>query len=237
MKDRRQGLYSFYSRDGIYNFVEAITAPSKVEKFQQLAEPEAVKYAIGAMQAVDAEYTKKSYEEGNRVRDRLGEGLSTAGIPALFDYQGSVPLDVHVRGNSDIDLLVLHDGFVTVEAAVQAAYSYSDRPGKTLSEELADLRKECVAILAPLLGRQDRLDTEQSDYADRRLAPACGRRHPFPLARHNRLEEDRRQAVPRHLRLRQQSGSAHEEPALHAHRSYRGQVHQCARGAFASASV
>ena len=144
MKDRRQGLYT---RDGVYDFVEAIKAQTKVEKFQQLVEPEAVKYAIGAMQAVDAEYTKKSYEEGNRVRDRLAEGLSTAGIPVAFDYQGSVPLDVHVRGNSDIDLLILHDGFVTVEAAAKAAYSYNDLPGKTPSEELADLRKECIAIL------------------------------------------------------------------------------------------
>jgi hypothetical protein len=144
LKDRRQGLYS---RDGVYNFVEAITATSKLEKFLQLAEPEAVKYAIGAMQAVDPEYTQKSYAEGNRVRDRLAEGLSTAGIPAVFDYQGSVPLDVHVRGNSDIDLLVLHDGFVTVEAAAQAAYLYLDAPGKAPAEELADLRKECIAIL------------------------------------------------------------------------------------------
>ena len=144
LKDRRQGLYS---RDGVFDFVEAIKATAKVEKFQQLAEPEAVKYAIGAMQAVDSEYTLKSYAEGNRVRDRLAEGLSTAGIPAVFDYQGSVPLDVHVRGNSDIDLLVLHDGFVTVEAAAQAAYAYVDAPGKTPAEELADLRQECIAIL------------------------------------------------------------------------------------------
>lgn len=144
LRDRRQGLYT---RDGVYDFVEALTATTKVEKFQQLAEPEAVKYAIGAMQAVDAEYTRKSYDEGNRVRDRLAEGLVAAGIPAAFDYQGSVPLDVHVRGNSDIDLLVLHDRFVTVEAAAQAAYSYVDVPGKTPTEELADLRKECIAIL------------------------------------------------------------------------------------------
>jgi hypothetical protein len=142
LRDRRQGLYS---RDGVYDFIEALTA--KVEKFQQLAEPEAVKYAIGAMQAVDSEYTQKSYAEGNRVRDRLAEGLVAAGIPAAFDYQGSVPLDVHVRGNSDIDLLVLHDGFVTAEAAAKAAYSYHDLAGKTPAEELADLRKECIAIL------------------------------------------------------------------------------------------
>lgn len=144
LKDRRQGLYS---REGVYNFAEALSATTKIEKFQQLAEPEAVKYAIGAMQAVDAEYTRKSYAEGNRVRDRLAEGLSAASIPAMFDYQGSVPLDVHVRGNSDIDLLVLHDGFVTVDAAARAAYSYYDIPNMTPAQWLADLRKECIAIL------------------------------------------------------------------------------------------
>jgi hypothetical protein len=84
LKDRRQGLYRC---DGVFDVVEAIKATAKVEKFQQLAGPEAVKYAIGAMQAVDSEYTLKSYAEGNRVRDRLAEGLSTAGIPAVFDYQ------------------------------------------------------------------------------------------------------------------------------------------------------
>jgi hypothetical protein len=65
LKDRRQGLYS---RDGAYNFAEALNGTAKLEKFQQLAEPEAVKYAIGAMQAVDADYTLKSYAEGNLNR-------------------------------------------------------------------------------------------------------------------------------------------------------------------------
>ena len=144
LKDRRQGLYS---RDGVYNFTEALSAATKLEKFQRLTEPEAVKYAIGVMQPVDAEYTQKSYDEGNRVRDRLIEGLTAAYIPAAFDYQGSVPLDVHVRGNSDIDLLVLHAGFVTVDTAVDAAYTYSSYAGKSATQELADLRKECADIL------------------------------------------------------------------------------------------
>lgn len=117
----------------------------RVEKFTRLAEPEAVKYVIGAMQAVDAEYTQNSFAEGNRVRDRLAEGLETAGIPASFEYQGSVPLDVHVRGNSDIDLLVLHAGFVTVDAAAQAAYTYYDAPGKSPAEELAGPRSQVLA--------------------------------------------------------------------------------------------
>lgn len=144
LRDRRQGLYT---RDGIYNFTEAVTTSRKLEKFASINEPESVKYALGAMQRVDDEYTQNTYAEGNRVRDRLAEGLSAASIPVTFEYQGSVPLDVHVRGNSDIDLLVLHDGFITVAPEVNQQYSYNDYKGKSPADELRDLRKESINIL------------------------------------------------------------------------------------------
>jgi len=38
-----------------------------------------------------------------------------AGISATFEYQDSVPLNIHIRFASDIDLLVLHAAFVTVD--------------------------------------------------------------------------------------------------------------------------
>lgn len=144
LRDRRQGLYT---RDGIYNFAEALTTTRKMEKYASISEPESVKYALGAMQRVDDEYTQNTYAEGNRVRDRLAEGLLTANIPATFEYQGSVPLDVHVRGNSDIDLLVLHDGFVTVTQEVNQQFSYNDYKGKSPTDELRELRKESINIL------------------------------------------------------------------------------------------
>ncbi len=144
LKNRRQG---FYSKDGTFNFAEALLQGRKTEKFEKLTQPQAVKYAIGAMQAVDEEYTRNSYAEGNRVRDRLAEGLTTLEIPAAFEYQGSVPLDVHVRGNSDVDLLVLHDGFVTAEVAVWGAYNYAAHGGRTPTEELMLLRQASAATL------------------------------------------------------------------------------------------
>lgn len=144
LRDRRQGLYT---RDGIFNFAEAVATTRKMEKYASISEPESVKYALGAMQRVDDEYTKNTYAEGNRVRDRLAEGLASANVPATFEYQGSVPLDVHVRGNSDIDLLVLHDGFVTVEPAVNLHYPYGTYRGKTATEELRDLRNTSIEIL------------------------------------------------------------------------------------------
>lgn len=146
LHDRRQGLYS---RDGTYNFAKALSSQRKIEKFESVPEPESVKYALGSMQPVDDDYTRNTYAEGNRVRDRLSEGLSspTVNIPVTFEYQGSVPLDVHVRGNSDIDLLVLHDGFVTVDQAARQHHAYSDYKGKTAIEELYSLRKEAISIL------------------------------------------------------------------------------------------
>ncbi len=144
LRDRRQGLYT---KDGFFNFSEALSSSRKLEKFASINEPESVKYALGSMQRVDDEYTQNTYAEGNRVKDRLAEGLLQANIPVSFEYQGSVPLDVHVRGNSDIDLLVLHDGFVTVDPVVKHQYSYSDYRGKSATAELQDLRKESIDIL------------------------------------------------------------------------------------------
>ncbi|PPC88024.1 MAG: hypothetical protein CTY39_01445 [Hyphomicrobium sp.] len=146
LRDRRQGLYT---KDGRFALDEALGALRKQEKFTSIAQPESVKYAIGAMQRVDDEYTQNSYAEGNRVRDRLAEGLTAANLPATYEYQGSVPLDVHVRGNSDIDLLVLHAGFVTAELEVWQQYGYvkAGSGGKSVTDELAELRKESINVL------------------------------------------------------------------------------------------
>ncbi|MBK8752959.1 MAG: hypothetical protein IPL99_15595 [Candidatus Competibacteraceae bacterium] len=146
LHDRRQG---FYSSDGIYNFAKALSSQQRTEKFESITESESVKYALGSMQPVDDDYTKNTYTEGNRVRDRLLEGLSspTVNIPVTFEYQGSVPLDVHVRGNSDIDLLVLHNGFVTADQMARQHHTYSDYKGKPATDELYNLRKESINIL------------------------------------------------------------------------------------------
>lgn len=59
-------------------------------------------FILEAMCEVDASYTNKTKEAGNRVREIL-EGA----VNCDFRYQGSVMTGTHIKGASDIDLLCL----------------------------------------------------------------------------------------------------------------------------------
>ena len=69
------------------------------------------RYALGAMQEVDADYTRISLETAERVGRQLDRALEKAGNPVKFGLQGSVPLNIHIRGVSDVDLLTLDADF------------------------------------------------------------------------------------------------------------------------------
>lgn len=77
------------------------------EAYEKRATSKATKYALGAMQEVDPRSTQISYEEAEKVERNLKEGLSSEGLYPAFRLQGSVPLNVHIRGVSDVDLLVI----------------------------------------------------------------------------------------------------------------------------------
>lgn len=144
MRNRRRGLDSVASLSKSLSFAQ--DAAALREAYEDRATTEAVKYALGAMQELEAKYTKISIEEGGRVRDQLNAGLTAVGIPATFDYQGSVPLNIHIRFASDIDLLVLHGAFVTVDWAGTRASTYGTYSGSVLGDMLA-LRRHCESIL------------------------------------------------------------------------------------------
>ena len=61
------------------------------------------KYIRMAMMAVDDEYTAKAKQAGEAAKDHLKRELTDV----EFRYQGSVMTDTHIKGASDIDLLVL----------------------------------------------------------------------------------------------------------------------------------
>lgn len=144
MRNRRRGLDSVASLSKSLSF--SLDAAALREAYEDRATTEAVKYALGAMQELEAKYTKISIEEGSRVRDQLNAGLTAVGIPATFDWQGSVPLNIHIRFASDIDLLVLHGAFVTIDWAGTRASSYGTYSGSVLNDMLA-LRRHCESIL------------------------------------------------------------------------------------------
>lgn len=141
LENRRRGTRKSVVLDGLVVANESALPPLE-EKFTKIQYPESVKYAIGSMQAVEQEYTENSYAEGDRVANQLKAGVS---MPVEFDYQGSVPLNVHIKGNSDIDLLVLCTAFVTTDS--QITHLYQKYQGKPAIDELKELRGQCVNIL------------------------------------------------------------------------------------------
>ncbi len=65
------------------------------------------------MNGVEQSYTERSKEAGERVKNHLKETLNDV----VYRYQGSVMTNTHIKGNSDIDLLVITDKFYTFDRA------------------------------------------------------------------------------------------------------------------------
>jgi len=107
------------------------------------SEDSAVQYAIGAMQPIDSDYTKKSIEERSRVEKQLSDGYVTAGLGVDFDYQGSVTNNTHIRAHSDLDLLAVERRFYVLQPPNVPAYPYK---GDAVAD-LREIRKNAASIL------------------------------------------------------------------------------------------
>ena len=66
-----------------------------------------VKYVKRAMCAVGEDYTKRTIEAGEAAKQHLKDSIRNIS----FEYQGSVMTNTHIRGASDIDLLVMCEKF------------------------------------------------------------------------------------------------------------------------------
>jgi hypothetical protein len=112
------------------------------ESYEQLNESKNIEYTIGAMQPVDAKYTDNTYKEGDRVKNQLLK-LKEKGIPIEFEYQGSVTNNTHIKLHSDIDILTIHSGFVSLEPPQPVPNPYQGNP----TNDLCKLREESYSIL------------------------------------------------------------------------------------------
>lgn len=103
-------------------------------------------YALGSMQEVDPDYTRVSIETAERVGNQLDKDLNYVG----FRLQGSVPLNVHIRGVSDVDLLCLDINFLTYipTGSRSLAGYYQSTTTKNSIGVLTELRREAESILA-----------------------------------------------------------------------------------------
>ncbi|EOC5487891.1 hypothetical protein QMO43_20040 [Pseudomonas aeruginosa] len=153
MKERRQGsreraILEAMTFDHALEAIAANTEIRKSESFEQIKEPAGVKYAIGAMAAVEEKYTEVSLREGNRVADSLIKSLEGRGIYATKRLQGSVALDIHIRGYSDVDMLVIENSTILIESPRVEPNTYlpaSDKRG--MKEIIKDLREQSITTL------------------------------------------------------------------------------------------
>lgn len=117
LKARRSGadrIAVLNSTDGLDVLAKSIYGESYTRR---AAGQKHTQYALGAMQPVDADYTRISLEEAERVGKQLDAGLRARGRDVGFRLQGSVPCDIHIRGVSDVDLLVLDEAFFTYDTS------------------------------------------------------------------------------------------------------------------------
>lgn len=110
-KRRKAPILSYTMVDsldaGITSYSELSTLLNKREAWESISLKQSVRYSIGAMQAVDRRYTEISIETAKRIENQLKARLENYGLSTEFKLQGSVPLDIHIKGVSDVDLLVI----------------------------------------------------------------------------------------------------------------------------------
>lgn len=116
------------------------------EDYENLKESNSIKYTIGAMAPVSKRSTEISFEEGTRVAENLMKSLSSKGISSSHRFQGSVALDIHIEGHSDVDVLIIKQDIVLVPRLYSHTYSEpSDK--RSMEDIIKELRIESESIL------------------------------------------------------------------------------------------
>jgi hypothetical protein len=95
------------------------------------------------MQPIDPEYTKNSYKESDRIQNQLTTPLLEKGVPVSYEHQGSVTNNTHIKAHSDIDILVVHGHFYSLEPPQVPQIPYLGDP----IEDLKNLRSFCIEII------------------------------------------------------------------------------------------
>lgn len=93
--------------EGTVNYSEFAKLKAMTERWETASTRPSVRYALGAMQEVDKRYTEISIETAKRIENQLIKRLPVYGLNTEYKLQGSVPLNIHIKGVSDVDMLVI----------------------------------------------------------------------------------------------------------------------------------
>ncbi|MEO6520528.1 MAG: hypothetical protein ABIN91_02550 [Mucilaginibacter sp.] len=110
------------------------------EELSSISYSDVLEYVRYAMNGVEPAYTQRSKEAGENVKTHLING----GISdASFQYQGSVMTNTHVKGYSDVDLLVISEKFYSYDAfEMSSILNESSRQIYYGATQLAKMRAE-----------------------------------------------------------------------------------------------
>ena len=141
LKDRRQG-----QAGGA--LAEVFGSAPIFEEYQRRApRSESLQYALGAMQEVNAEYTKVSHQEKDRVTKQLFDGFKLLNKNIEVELQGSLALNIHLRRYSDVDLLVLPSDYLIYDKSGSGAGNYIPSERNQVAV-VTELRQNCYSVLS-----------------------------------------------------------------------------------------
>ncbi len=145
-----------------YNPEASILVNERMQSEDHYLDTDVVRYVKRSMRAVDDDYTKRTKDAGEAVKQHLNNEL----INVTYEYQGSVMTNTHIKGASDIDLLVICEKFEDTEInrvreCLKIPYGYSNIQLSRLRnyelsfslyrgdsrEDLSNLRRQIESIM------------------------------------------------------------------------------------------
>ena len=124
--------------------VTKYAAFSANEAYREAKEGENTRYALGAMQPIDPDYTANTVKQCDRVQNQLHQAFQHASLGVEFDHQGSTTNNTHVRARSDIDLLTVVNRFHKIQPPNRPVIPYA---GDTVAD-LRQVRRVTIAALS-----------------------------------------------------------------------------------------
>lgn len=118
------------------------------ESYDTLKELNGIKYVVGAMAPVSKRGTEISKSEGQRVANSLIKSLEAQSENVTSVMQGSVALNIHIKGASDVDMLIIERDTLSVERPYVSPSTYfAARDSRSLLQIIKDIRKKSESIL------------------------------------------------------------------------------------------
>ncbi|WP_278497643.1 hypothetical protein [Pantoea vagans] len=157
MKTRRKGSasqlkvatesFSNSQYEGLEHYALLENILDKQEAWESRAKDDsATQYVIGAMQSVDSRYTQISVETADRIQNQLKKKLNNN---LDFRVQGSVPLDIHIKGFSDVDLLIIDQQMLMYSPEGVGSYAPTEKDSRDVIIALREDARDALRSAFP----------------------------------------------------------------------------------------